>query len=171
MKKSVKVTVSVVASVVALGAAFGIGHATGDPTKDVTATRIVTRTVTRTVTKDVPGPVQTKTVYEPASDGPVGTKIATYTGTGNESTPSFQAPASGDYVIAWSFSGNDEQGDGGDNFVIQATDQQADALGLPNDIQTSGSGNTEITGASGTESFNVTADQTCNWTITITSAS
>lgn len=33
------------------------------------------------------------------------------------------------------------------------------------------SGSTEVTGASGTESFNVTADQTCSWTITITSAS
>lgn len=167
MKRSVKIVVAVVG----LGVAFGIGHASGDTTKDITETHVVTHTVTHTVTKDVPGPVQTKTVYEPASDGPAGTKLATYTGSGNEATPSFQAPASGDYTITWSFSGNDEQADGGDNFAIQATDQQADALGLPNDIQTSGNGSTEVTGASGTESFNVTADQTCSWSISITSAS
>jgi hypothetical protein len=43
---------------------------------------------------------------------------------------------------------------------------------MPNDIASSGHGSTEITGANGgnTDSFNVQADCTCSWTITVKSA-
>jgi hypothetical protein len=96
--------------------------------------------------------------------------MGSWSGSGNRVTPAFNAPASGDYIVAWTFSGNDADGaSGGDNFIISATDSSASALGLPNTIATSGLGSTEVTGASGSESFNVQA--TGNWTITVTSAS
>jgi hypothetical protein len=133
---------------------------------------------TSTVTRTVPGPTVTATVQvagptvtETAAAPPpaAGTKLGSWSGSGNQVTPAFNAPASGDYIVAWTFSGNDADGaSGGDNFIIDATDSGADALSLPNVIATSGSGSTEVTGASGTESFNVQA--TGSWTITVTSA-
>jgi hypothetical protein len=123
-------------------------------------------TITKTVT--VPGPTTTQTVSPPPP--PAGTQIGTWSGTGNQVTPAFNAPTSGDYIVKWTFSGNDADGAaGGDNFIISATDSSAEALGLPNTIATSGSGSTEVTEASGVETFNVQA--TGSWTITVTSAS
>jgi hypothetical protein len=134
---------------------------------------------TTTVTRTVPGPTVTATVQvagptvtETASAPPpaAGTKLGSWSGSGNQVTPAFNAPASGDYIVAWTFSGNDADGaSGGDNFIISANDSSAEALSLPNVIATSGSGSTEVTGASGSESFNVQA--TGSWTITVTSAS
>jgi hypothetical protein len=139
-------------------AAIGIGACSSTVTKTV----IVTKTVT------VPGPTITQTVSPPPP--PAGSKLDTFHGTGNQVTPAFNAPSSGDYIVSWTYSGNDTDGaSGGDNFSISATDSSADALGLPNTIGTSGSGSTEVTGASGVETFNVQA--TGSWTITITSAS
>jgi hypothetical protein len=40
---------------------------------------------------------------------------------------------------------------------------------MPNDIASSGHGSTEISGGN-TDSFNVQADSTCSWTITVKSA-
>jgi hypothetical protein len=40
---------------------------------------------------------------------------------------------------------------------------------MPNDIASSGHGSTEITGANA-DSFDVQADCTCSWTITVKSA-
>jgi hypothetical protein len=126
-----------------------------------------TRTVTVVKTVAVPGPVVTVTV--PSSPPPAGTRIGMWSGSGNENTPAFTAPASGDYVVSWTYSGNDDPSSGGaTNFAIMATDSNAQALDLPNDIAASGSGSTEVTGASGTESFNVQAAG--SWTITVTSA-
>lgn len=135
-----------------------------------------TRTVTVTVT--VPGPTVVKTVQVPgpavtvtvtAPPPPAGTVIGKWSGTGNENTPAFNAPASGDYVVSWSYSGNDDPSFGGaTNFSIQATDSSAEGLGLPDDIAASGSGSTEVTNASGVESFNV--DAVGSWTITVKSA-
>jgi hypothetical protein len=134
---------------------------------------------TSTVTRTVPGPTVTATVQvagptvtQTASAPPpaAGTKLGSWSGSGNQVTPAFNAPASGDYIVSWTFSGNDVDGiPGGDNFIIGATDSGADALSLPNVIATSGSGSTEVTDASGSESFNVQA--TGSWIITITSAS
>jgi hypothetical protein len=123
-------------------------------------------TVTDTV--QVPGPTVTQTVSAPPPAA--GTKTRSWSGSGNQVTPAFNAPASGDYIVAWTFSGNDADGaSGGDNFIISATDSGATALSLPNTIATSGSGSAEVTGAPGSESFNVQA--TGSWTITVTSAS
>lgn len=134
------------------------------------STSTVTRTVpgpTVTATVQVAGPTVTQTVSAPPPAA--GTKMGAWSGTGNQVTPAFNAPASGDYIVAWTFSGNDTDGaPGGDNFIISDTDSVADALSLPNVIAPSGSGSTEVTGASGVESFNVQA--TGNWTITVTSA-
>lgn len=116
-----------------------------------------TRTVTQIQTVPVPGPTITDTAP------PSGAVIGTWSGTGNSNTPAFNAPASGDYIVTWSYSNNQ-----GSNFIITATDQGANGFGLPNDIQSSGSGSTEVTGASGTESFNVQA--VGSWTIKVVSA-
>jgi hypothetical protein len=55
---------------------------------------------------------------------------------------------------------------GGTNFNISDTDGSASG-NLPNDIATYGSGSTEMTGASGVESFNVQV--TGQWTIKVVS--
>lgn len=126
---------------------------------------------TVSVTKSVPVPGPTVTVTETVSapPPPAGTKIGSWSGHGNENTPSFNAPASGNYVVSWKYSNNtDPQIGGGTNFSIEATDQNVFGGDLPNDIASSGSGSTEITGASGVESFNVSA--TGSWTITVKSA-
>jgi hypothetical protein len=134
------------------------------------STSTITRTIpgpTVSVTVQVPGPTVTQTVSAPPPAA--GTKMGSWSGTGNQVTPAFNAPASGNYIVKWTFSGNDTDGTpGGDNFSIGATDSAANALGLPNVIETSGSGSTEVTEASGTESFNVQASG--SWTITVTSA-
>lgn len=136
------------------------------PTVTVTATP--TRTVVKTVVKKVPGPTVYKTVYVPASQGPTGTTIARYSGSGNQNTGTFEAPASGDYVVKWTYSGNFDSFGQGANFIISNTDQSAENLGLPNDIGGSGSGSTEVTNASGLESFNMEASG--YWTVTVISA-
>jgi hypothetical protein len=133
---------------------------------------------TTTVIRAIPGPpaIATVQVADPtvtqtvsAPPPPPGTKIGSWSGAGNQVTPAFHPPSSGDYIIAWSFSGNDTDGaSGGDNFIISDTDSAAVALSLPNTIATSGSGSAEVTGASGSESFNVQATGT--WTITVVSA-
>lgn len=175
-----------VGAVVALAAALGIGAAigsAGSTTKTVTVqgpTHIVTKTVTvpgpaRTVIKDVPGPTKyiTKTVTRTVQAPPPapGQEITTFNGTGNENTPAFNVPASGDYVVAWTFSGNaDSFGGGGSNFIIDNTGSGL-GFGLANDIATSGHGSTEVTGGSGTDSFNVQAADSASWTLTVTAAS
>lgn len=153
-------TRKIIAAVAVTLMAIGIGACSSTVTKTVTATK--------TVTVTVPGPTITQTVSAPLP--PAGTKLHTFHGTGNQVTPAFNAPSSGDYIVSWTYSGNDTDGvSGGDNFIISDTDSSAEALGLPNTIGTSGSGSTEVTGASGVESLNVQA--TDSWTITITSAS
>lgn len=128
---------------------------------------VTTKTVIKSVRVSVPGPVVTKTVQAPPP--PTGATIGTWSGSGNENTPAFYAPQSGDYVVSWSYSGNTDPSLGGaSNFIISATDSNASALGLPNTIASSGSGSTEVTGSSGTESFNVQA--TGSWTISVKSA-
>jgi hypothetical protein len=147
------------AVLVALLAGVGIGSAARQHT--------VYRTVYQTKDVTVPGPAVTKTVQ--AAPPPAGTVIGTWSGTGNQVTPAFNAPANGDYVVSWTYSNNNDPSLGGaTNFAITATDSNATALGLPNDIAASGSGSTEVTGASGVESFNVQAAG--SWTIKVVSA-
>jgi len=124
-------------------------------------------TITRTV--QVPGPAVTVTVTEQPPPPAPGTTIGKWSGTGNENTPSFSAPDSGDYIVTWKYSGNSDSY-GGVNFIISATDSSALADALPNDIASSGKGSTEITGANpgAAESFNVQAAG--SWTITVTTA-
>jgi hypothetical protein len=149
-----------VAAIAILGAGIGIGAAAGQHTT------VRTVVVHRTTVREVPGPTITKTV--PAPPPPAGSVIGTWSGTGNQVTPAFNAPASGNYIVKWTFSGNADSY-GGSNFAISTTDQSAEGLGLPNVIQSSGSGSTEVTGATGaSESFNVEA--TGSWTITVVSA-
>jgi hypothetical protein len=164
-------------AVVALGAGIGIGAGAGS------TTTTVTHTVNHTVTKDVPGPVTIKTVtrtvkipgptvyktrYVPASQGPTGTTIASYSGSGSQNTGSFNVPSTGDYIVEWTYSNNFEDGTGS-NFIINDTNNTGEAGNEPNDIAGSGSGSTEDTGMTGSQSFNVQADG--NWTIKVISAS
>ncbi|MGH3210338.1 MAG: hypothetical protein ACRDNO_21550 [Trebonia sp.] len=117
----------------------------------------------------VPGPTVYKTKYVPASQGPTGTVIASYSGSGNQATGSFTVPPSGDYIVKWSYSGNvDPSLGGGTNFSIASTNNSGLTGSYPNDIASSGSGSTEDTGMSGTQSFNVQAAG--QWTVTVTSA-
>lgn len=126
-------------------------------------------TTTATATVEVPGP--TFTVTASPAPPPSGTALGTWSGTGNENTPAFSAPQSGDYVVSWTYSNNTDPSIGGaTNFSISATDQNAFSGTFPNDIATSGSGSTEITGVTPghAESFNVQA--TGQWTIKVVSA-
>jgi hypothetical protein len=159
-KRGVKAVLVGLGALAILGAGIGIGAATASPP-------VHTVTVTKTV--NVPGPTVTQTVQVPAPPPPAGTLIGRWSGSGNQVTPSFNAPASGNYIVKWAYSGNvDPSFGGGTNFAISTTDSNAMGLGLPNDIAASGSGSTEVTGASGTESFNVQA--TGQWTIKVISA-
>jgi hypothetical protein len=147
---------------VALAAGLLIGNAVGS----------TGRHTTDYVYKDVatPGSGQTTTItVAPPAPAP-GTQVGTWSGSGNENTPAFNVPASGDYVVSWTYSGNNNGFDSsGANFIIEITNSGVLSAGLPNDIAVSGSGSTEITGDSGTESFNVQA--TGSWTITVVTAS
>lgn len=168
-------TVGVVA---AFGIGAGIGSAGGHTTIKTVAGPTVVKHVnvpgptvykTRTVTKKVPGPTVYKVKYVPASQGPAGTVIASYSGSGNRNTGSFTVPSSGDYTVRWSYSGNvDPTLGGGTNFSIQPTNSSGLPGDYPNDIAASGSGSTEDTGMSGAQSFNVQA--TGQWSVTVASA-
>lgn len=173
-------TKSIIASAALIAAGIGTLAACG-----TTTTHTVVKTVkvavpgpvtTKTVTVKVPVPGPTKTIIKTktvqAPPPPTGSKIFGYTGSGNENTPAFNVPGSGDYIVSWTFSGNSDGFGNGDNFNITATNQGLfSALGLPNDIADSGHGSTEITGDSGAESFNVQAADSSTWTISIVSAS
>lgn len=157
---------------------FGAGTAIGATSASTVTVKTVagpTKTVTRYAgIKKVPVPGPTKTVYKtryvPATQGPSGTVIARYSGSGTETTGSFSVPSSGDYIVKWSFSGN-SSGDGGDNFIIDDVNQDGDAGDSANTIAVSGSGSTEDTQFTGKQSFNVQADDGASWDITVESAS
>lgn len=157
-----------IGAVVIAGGLLGIGAAigaSGNSTGARTAT-VPGPTITRTVT--VPGPATTVTASPPPAA--TGSVIATFKGSGTENTGPFHVPASGDYLVFWSYSGNVERSFGQaqpTNFAISETGSGM-ATSLPNDIATSGHGSTEITAASGTDSFNVQA--TGSWTITVKAA-
>lgn len=150
-----------IGAVVVAGALIGIGAAIGSSGSS-------TKTVTvpgPTVTETVPGPATTVTASPPPPAA--GAVIATFKGKGNENTGPFNVPDSGNYIVAWSYSGNVDTAFGSSqptNFAIQETGDGM-SLGLPNDIAASGHGSTEVTGASGTDSFNVQAAG--SWTITV----
>ena len=153
----------------ACGTTQTVTHNVPGPT--VTATPpAVTQTVTAPpVTHTATAPAQVSTVTASPPPPTAGATLLNHTGSGNSVTPSFTVPDSGNYVVAWQYSGNDSSGIGGDNFSISNTGSGFTG-NLPNDIATSGHGSTEVTGDSGTESFNVQADSTCTWTITVTAA-
>jgi hypothetical protein len=132
---------------------------------------------TTAVIKPVPAPVKTVTVPvsaqpAPAKPTPVDSAVLDYSGSGTAQTPAFTVPG-GDYNVSWTFSGNDGQGAGGDNFIIKedgGNDLNA-SDSLPNLIQTSGSGNTGVTGDTGTHSFDVQADSSASWTVKVVAGS
>lgn len=124
-----------------------------------------------TVTQTVPAPTITQTVTASPPPPATGSKLLDFSGTGTEETPSFNAGGSGDYTVSWTFSGNDQQGDGGDNFIMSEDGgNDVNALSLPNVIQTDGSGNTGVTNDPGAHTFNVQADDGSSWTVEVVSA-
>jgi len=162
-----------VGAVVVAGALLGIGVAIGSSGSSTETVAVPGPTVTKTVPgptviKTVPGPVRTVTVSPPPPAA--GAVIATFNGSGTENTGKFNVPDGGNYVVSWSYSGNVDNSFGTSqpsNFAIQNTGDGM-GLGLPNDIAASGHGSTVVTGASGTESFNVQA--VGSWTITVKAA-
>ena len=157
--RALRISASVGAGVISAGVIAGCS----------TTHTVTTPGPTVTTTVEVPGP--TVTVTASPSPPPTGTSLGTWSGTGNENTPAFSAPQSGDYVVSWTYSNNvDPSIGGGTNFSISATDPNASGGNLPNDIATSGSGSTEITGVTpgDAESFNVQAAG--QWTIKVVSA-
>jgi len=160
----------------AAAAAFGLGAGVGAASNSSTAAAgpAVTKTIpvpgaTQVVKVPVPGP--TKVVYKTrtvqAPPPAPGQQIAVYNGSGNQVTPAFNIPDSGNYIVKWSYSGNNADGSA-DNFIIENTGD-GDGSGLPDDIQVSGSGSTEVTGSSAaTDALNV--QSTGSWTITVVSA-
>ena len=147
---------------VAVGAGVGIGSA-GSHTQTVPGPRV-------TITATQPGPEVTVTASPPPPA--TGQQIARFHGTGTEVTPAFNVPNDGNYIVTWKYSGNVDNSFGNTqatNFSIQENGNGM-GLGLPNDIATDGHGSTQVTGASGTDSFNVQAGSGASWTITITAA-
>lgn len=167
--KSHKVLKTVVA-VASGGALLGIGIAIGSGGGTTTVAgpaKVVTKNV------PVPGPTVTKikTVTEKPAAPAAGATVLDYTGHGSAVTPQFQVPASGDYVLSWTFDGN-TTGFGGDNFIVNPTDSSVFTGSTPNDIATAGKGSTEITQDPGpTEAFNVQADDGATWTLKVVAAS
>ena len=162
--------VVIAALLVGIGAAIGLSaNSTSTQSAGPTVTKTVTvpgPAVTKTVT--VPGPAITVTVSPPPPAA--GAVIATFKGSGTENTGAFNVPKSGNYIVAWSYSGNVETSFGQSqpsNFIISETGSGM-SLALPNDIAASGHGSTEVTGANGTDSFNVKA--VGSWTITVRAA-
>ena len=177
MKSRTSLISSVVLSAAVIGSTVAL-TACGTTTTVQGPTHIVTKTVTvpgpaRTVIKDVPGPTKivTKTVIKTVQAPPPapGQKITTFNGSGTQNTGAFNVPSSGDYIVSWTFSGNADSF-GGSNFIIDNTGS-GEGLGLANDIATSGHGSTEVTGGSGTDSFNVQAADGSSWTLTVVAAS
>lgn len=157
--RALRISASVGAGVISAGVIAGCS----------TTHTVTTPGPTVTTTTEVPGP--TVTVTASPSPPPTGTSLGTWSGTGNENTPAFSAPQSGDYVVSWTYSNNVDPSMGGaTNFSISATDPNASGGNLPNDIATSGSGSTEITGVTpgDAESFNVQAAG--QWTMKVVSA-
>jgi hypothetical protein len=183
VRKSVKIAFGTVSAAALAGLGAGCaGGSTSTVARTVVGPAVtktdsvpgptVTRTVvgpTVTETHSVPGPTVTVTQTVSAPPPPAGSVIDTFEGAGNEATPAFNVPDSGDYVVIWSYSGNNDPSLGGPtNFSIS---ENGSGLGadLPNDIASSGQGSTEITGAGSTDSLDVQA--TGSWVITIKSAS
>lgn len=130
---------------------------------------------TKTIIKTVPGPTKIVTrIKDVPTPAPTEGTLMNASGSGESSTKSFTVGGSGDYVVSWTFSNNDSSGDGGDNFIVNestaGSGDDANALSLPNVIQTSGSGNTEVDGDTGTHTFSVQADQGASWTLKVVSA-
>ncbi len=88
--------------------------------------------------------------------------LLTFTGHGNESTPSFTS--TGDFTVSWVYSGNVDTSTGTatpDNFsaAMNTSGQGEDiAFNRPNDIQASGSGNQTVSGDNGSHHFTVQAN-------------
>lgn len=171
-RKHLRGILEAAAGLIALIIIISLAAAAGGKSSTVTVTKKVpvpgeTQTVTRKV--PVPGPTVSVTVTVTAPPPPQGSVIDTFTGTGNQVTPSFNVPADGNYIVGWTYSGNVDTSLGNDtaaNFIITETGG-GEADGLPNDIAASGSGSTEVTGAGSTDRLNVQA--TGSWTITIKS--
>jgi hypothetical protein len=155
---------AVVATAFGIGAGIGAGSSGGH-----TTTTVPGPTVTQTV--PVPGPTVTQTQKVQAPPPPAGAVLHTFKGSGNQVTPAFNVPDSGNYIVRWSFSGNVDTSFGDSqpsNFIISNTGDGI-GIGLANVVQAAGSGSTEVTDGSGTDSLNVQAAG--SWTITIVSAS
>lgn len=155
----------VLAGVLAAAVLLGIGIAIGS------AGKTTVHEAGKTVVKTVPGPVVTKTVA-PAPPA-AGTTLLDFSGKGSEVTPAFSVSGDGDYILSWTFSGNDSSGTpDGDNFIVNENDPNSDgfAANLPNLIQSSGSGSTGVNGDTGTHSFSVQADAGCTWTLKVVTA-
>lgn len=159
--------VSVPLAIVAAGACIGIGAAIGSSGGSPAATPQAVATFSPAPTVTVTAPAVTKTVQAPAPAA--GGTIAKFKGSGNEATPHFNVPDSGSYTVAWSYSGNYDTSFGSSqasNFAITENGSGV-GIGLPNDIAGTGHGSTEVTDASGTDSFDVQAAG--SWTIVVTS--
>lgn len=176
MKRGPKYALGTLGAFALVGIGAAIGSSAGQTTTVTkTATVVKTQDVpvpgeTRTITVKVPvpGPTTTVTKEVPAPPPPQGAVTSTFPGSGNQVTPAFNVPADGNYIVTWTFSGNTDPSLGNpSNFIIQEIGG-GEALGLPNVVQSSGSGSTEVTGAGSTDRLNVQAAG--QWTITIRSA-
>lgn len=111
----------------------------------------------------------TVTVTAPAPKPQAGALLGTFKGHGNQVTPAFTVPDSGNFIVTWSYSGNVDTSFGSSQPTNFAVSDNAGGFGdLPDDIAASGHGSTEVTGASGTDRLNVQAAGT--WTVTVRAA-
>jgi hypothetical protein len=163
----IKQTIGVIAVLSAtIGAGVAIGSGTAHST--VTVKTVSVPGPVRTAVVPVPGPTVTET--ETAAP-PTPATALDFTGHGTEVTPAFSVPTSGDYIVTWTFNGNGDGYGNAGNFIAGLTDSSVLAFSLPNDIASSGSGSTEVTGDTGTDSLNVQSEDGSTWTIKVIAAS
>lgn len=146
-----------------LGVSAGLStHSTAKPSPGPTVTQTVTGAA-------APGPTITVTETDTPPPPPADTVIAKYKGHGNQVVGPFTVPDNGDYILTWSYSGNTYHDGTGiaANFSI---DTSGNGYGdTANDAQASGSGSTEVTGATNA-SARLNVQATGDWVITIKTA-
>lgn len=157
--------VALVAGGAVTGILIGLAGASG-PGPSPAARPAATVTVTAQAQA---APAPTVTVTAPAPEPQAGALLGTFKGTGNQVTPAFTVPDSGNFIVTWSYSGNVDSSFGSSQPTNFAVSDNAGGFGdLPDDIAASGHGSTEVTGASGTDRLNVQAAGT--WAVTVRAA-
>jgi len=160
MRKFFKISgialIAVVVVIIIAAVAGGPGSHQSSSTSANDSAAAAPAAVTSPSASPTPAPFQPQTLLD-------------YSGTGQEATPRFTVGGSGDYTVSWTFSGNtDPEFGGASNFIIEEDGSNDFNFDGPDLIQASGSGSTNVSGDTGTHTFNVQASG--SWTIKVVTA-